>query len=98
VARRDDSEIRILIFCSGKSIQDTGLSLEPRIPEPCRDLTIGADRALLDGEVEIGKPVADGARASEGNHDELVGSVGRNEAGCIGLEGAATLLGADIVW
>jgi hypothetical protein len=48
--------------------------------------TGGADRGGECGEDEVGDPVADAARATEGEDDEFVGGIGGDEAGYIGGE------------
>lgn len=52
-------------------------------PEPGVDLAAAAQGAGLHGSVEVGEPIAEGAAAPEGQHNQLVGVVGGQEAGRI---------------
>lgn len=53
-------------FDDGKHI---GLRFEPRLPESDARDAGAADTGGRDGEVEVGEPVADGARAAEGEYN-----------------------------
>lgn len=50
-------------------------------PEPGVDFAAAAQGAGAHGSVDVSDPIAEGAAAPEGQHDQLVGVVGSQEAG-----------------
>jgi hypothetical protein len=86
VACCDEFVIRVLGARGGDGGEDGFLCFEPRAPEAVGCEARGADGCRERGEHEVGDPVAYGAGAAEGEHDELVGGVGGDEAGYVGDE------------
>lgn len=74
--------------CSIDGRNDRSPGLIPRVPEPGRGLTVGADVGGGGRELQIGDPVSNTPAAAEGDDDEAVCGVVGCEAGYVGLDGA----------
>lgn len=84
VARKDNRVAGILGHGRLHLAGDHACHRRPCRPEPAVDLAAGADAAhVCQREVEVRNPVGDGAAATESKHDQVVGGVGRHEAGDI---------------
>lgn len=92
VASDNDLVAGICSTCFVYCVQNASLGLEPGAPETCCSIAVTANGGWCVGEVEVGDPVPDGARAAEGNYDELVRCVCGDEAGCICCKGAELML------
>lgn len=85
----DNLVVGVLRTGSVDRVQDVGLCLEPGVPETSRGVAVAADGCRNVGELDIGDPIADRARAAEGNDNELVRCIDCDEASDVRSDRAA---------
>lgn len=84
VTGRDYTVGRIRGFCTADRGHDLGFDAVPGFEESLVGGTAGANGPRNHDEIGVGEEIANGSRASERHHDQLVGVVERHEPCSVG--------------